>query len=211
MDTYILYNDATSPFGRKALVTALELDLPITERFVSVFDYDSLTHVTPLHQIPALRTPDGDILFDSNVIVSTFGEYAEREAMDRHSMNGPQLTFLAAMDGLMETVLKRTLELKQAETQQRRDFIQSMTTRVEDCLAWLNTNSEALHDQSFGLAHIYAACALDYCNFRYGSRWRTCYPTLSDWLDHTLERPSLACSTPTRTSPHTDNRSKVVA
>ena len=198
---YKLYNDTTSPFGRKVLVTALEAGLPIQEKFVSCFDYGSLVGITPLHQIPVLEeSGNGRRIFDSTVAL---------QELAAHSPTGPhypsddsaKLTLIAAMDGLMETVLKRVLELKRPPEQQSQTFADSMTLRIHDCLHWLQDNLHLIKGPGFDIPQICAACALEYVNFRFSTDWQESYEEIAAWLDLIADRPSMVRTRPTRTAP----------
>ncbi|MBT6278390.1 MAG: glutathione S-transferase, partial [Chromatiales bacterium] len=60
-----ILSDATTPFGRKCVVCAMERELEFEEVFVSIDD--ALEAANPLRQIPALSTGDGQTLYDSDV------------------------------------------------------------------------------------------------------------------------------------------------
>ena len=64
----ILYTDASTPFGRKSLLAALERNIPLTEEFVSLSDPGPFADANPLVQIPALRAEDGQVYFDLSLI-----------------------------------------------------------------------------------------------------------------------------------------------
>ena len=64
----ILYTDATTPFGRKCLVAALERGIVLEERFVKLSDPKEFLLVNPLNQIPALSV-DQQKYYDSDVIL----------------------------------------------------------------------------------------------------------------------------------------------
>ena len=64
----ILYTDATTPFGRKCLVAALERNIVLEEKFVKLSDPKGFLCVNPLNQIPALTTCN-EKYFDSDVIL----------------------------------------------------------------------------------------------------------------------------------------------
>ena len=64
----ILYTDATTPFGRKCLVAALERNIALEERFVNLSDPQEFLFVNPLNQIPALSVGQQNY-FDSDVIL----------------------------------------------------------------------------------------------------------------------------------------------
>jgi glutathione S-transferase len=54
-----LLSDATTPFGRKVVVAAIERSIPLEEIFVPLDGTGPLDAVNPLRQIPTLVLPDG--------------------------------------------------------------------------------------------------------------------------------------------------------
>ena len=65
----ILYTDATTPFGRKCVIAALEREIPLEERFIKLSEPGDFLEVNPLNQIPALFVERGKCYFDSDVII----------------------------------------------------------------------------------------------------------------------------------------------
>ena len=65
----ILYTDATTPFGRKCVIAALEREIPLEERFIKLSEPGDFLEVNPLNQIPALFIKPGKCYFDSDVIL----------------------------------------------------------------------------------------------------------------------------------------------
>lgn len=194
----ILFNDATSPFGRKALVTAIEAGVVLEEQFINVFEFGALTDKSPLHQIPVFQTSSGAHLFDSNVIAAHLAAISQKPDFQKHAVTPETSTFLAALDGLMETVLKYAMEHKQPAKDQRTGFIFDMARRIENCLTWLAERHDTLSPTYFSQPEIYAACALDYTNLRYGTDWQKRFPDIAHWLASVSERPSLKYTRPAR-------------
>ncbi len=67
---YELFISPRSPFVRRVRLALRRLGLPIVEKPCDVFaDPTELLQVNPLGLIPALRTPEGDSIFDSAAIL----------------------------------------------------------------------------------------------------------------------------------------------
>ena len=47
----ILYTDATTPFGRKCVIAALEHEIALEERFIKLSEPGDFLEVNPLNQI----------------------------------------------------------------------------------------------------------------------------------------------------------------
>src|SRR5665213_3455766 len=63
-----LYTNPASPFARKALVIAHELNLKLELVTTSPFQDEAFRRINPLSKIPALVLDDGSVLIDSPVI-----------------------------------------------------------------------------------------------------------------------------------------------
>jgi glutathione S-transferase len=194
-----LYNDATSPFGRKILVAAAERDIPFDEVIVDCFAPGPLDAVNPLRQIPALVTDEGEALYDSDVILlyldSTHGGAPLVPDEDCWAV----LTRTALGNGLIEAVLYRVMELKRPASEQSPGFIAKMEERIARALARLEEIAGALSSDTLRADDITIACALEYTDFRYSEEWRSDCPSLGAWLEAIAARPSMTASVPTRT------------
>ncbi len=66
----ILYGLMDSPFVRRVAVTLEHYGLPYERRALSVFrDSEAMLAINPLGKAPALRLDDGELLFDSQMII----------------------------------------------------------------------------------------------------------------------------------------------
>jgi glutathione S-transferase len=193
-----LYNDATSPFGRKILVAAAERSIALDEVIVDCFSPGPLDDVNPLRQIPALVTDDGEALFDSDVILAWLDGMHDGPALIPEDARWPVLTRVALGNGLIEAVLYRVMELKRAEGEQSPAFIAKMEGRVARALSRLEASARALSADTLRADDITIACALEYADFRYPEDWRGNCPALAHWLEAVSARPSMTVSVPTR-------------
>ena len=195
-----LLNDATSPFGRKVLVAAIERAVPLEEQFIVISAPGPIDELNPLRQIPTLVSDGGQALYDSDVIM----HYIDAQ----HA--GPKLCPAGAWDvaarmslgnGLMESVLHRTMELRRPEGEKSASFAAKLEERVARVLARLERSIGNLSGEPLKADQITMACALEYMDFRYAHDWRATHPALGRWLASMAGRPSLAGTRPTRTAP----------
>ncbi len=202
-----LLNDATSPFGRKVLVAAIERSVSIEEQFITISAPGPIDDLNPLRQIPTLVTGDGQALYDSDVIM----HYIDAQ----HA--GPRLcpggdwvvaTRMSLGNGLMEAVLLRTMELRRPEGEQSRSYMSRLEERVGRVLASLEKSVPQLSGEPLRADQITVACALEYTDFRYAHDWRGTHPALARWLASMTERASLSGTRPTRTAPWPASRSR---
>lgn len=200
MTTTIL-NDATSPFGRKVVVAALERGIEFEERFVDVFRPGELDLYNPLRQIPTLVRPDGTAIFDSAVILAYLDKQHGEAPLVPADMEWPVWTRTALADGLMEAVLQRTMELRRPAERQDEATLRRLGDRIERTLAVLDGVGADLDLAGVRGDTIAAACAVHYADFRYGRDWRAKHRRLAAWADAFGSRRSMVMTAPSRQEP----------
>ncbi len=194
-----LYNDATSPFGRKILVAAVERAIPLDEVIIDVYSPGPLDAHNPLRQIPTLVTDAGEALFDSDVILLYLDSVHDGAPLVPDDECWTVLTRTALGNGLIEAVLTRILEIKRPDGEQSPGFIAKMEERIARSIARLEEIAGALSSDVLRADDITIACALEYTDFRYSEDWRSECPTLARWLEAIAARPSMTASVSTRT------------
>lgn len=198
----ILYSDATTPFGRKCLVAALERNIPLEERFANLADPGDFLAVNPLNQIPALTTDEGACLFDSDVILQYLDTQHDGAPLipagaDRFTA----LTRIHLGNGLIESTLLRIMETRRPDGEKSPSFITHLETRVARGLAEMERICTPWTGDAMNAEEITTACALGYVDFRYAHDWHAAAPKLAEWFALVGATPSMAASLPTREEP----------
>jgi glutathione S-transferase len=197
-----LLSDATTPFGRKVLVAALERSISIEEVFVALDGTGPLDGYNPLRQIPTLVTDDGRAIYDSDVIMQYLDTCHSGEALVPDSDRFGVLTRMALGSGLIEATLLRRMEVVREAGERSARFIVKMEERIARALAALEMQSDTLAGAGVLRAdQITAACALGYVDFRYTDAWRERHPWLAGWFAAIAGRPSMVATAPTRAHP----------
>ncbi|WP_186021525.1 glutathione S-transferase N-terminal domain-containing protein [Burkholderia gladioli] len=112
-----IMTDATSPFGRKVVVAALERGLEVAEQFVDMKAPQPLAPFNPLWQIPTLVLSEREGVYDSIAILLHL-DTLHRQAPLVRIGDAAALSMLSLADGLMEAVLARRVEsLREAARQ----------------------------------------------------------------------------------------------
>jgi glutathione S-transferase len=196
-------NDATSPFGRKVIVAALERAIQFTEEFVDLASPEgALGQSNPLWQIPVLVTTDGRAIYDSATILLYLETQHGDPPLVPEEQRWPVLTRASLSDGLMEAVLFRIMELRRPDNEQSASFVKKLEARIERSLATLDAEVSQMPTDSALLAdQIAAACALEYTDFRFTRDWRSTYTHAARWLDRVSDRESLRITAPPRSGP----------
>lgn len=198
-----ILTDATTPFGRKAVVCALERGIAFDEVFVAIDA--SLDVSNPLRQIPAMQTDDGRLLFDSDTIVLYLHELSADRPLIPADDKFAALTRMALANGLMEAVLLRTMEGRRTDGERSQAFIDKLGERAVRAIQALNAQVSNLNHDELNAADIGTACALEYADFRFTKSWRDSAPPLARWLASVASRPSFAATRPTRSTPVRSN------
>ncbi len=182
----VLRSSPASPFGRKVKLSAAILGL--SDR-IEIVDADTLTpedsirQQNPLGKIPALILDNGDVLYDSRVIV----EYLDHLAGGgRIIPNGPErfaaLRDQALADGIMDAALLQVYEGRfRQEDKREPKWVGHQADKVSRGLDHAEAHLSA-SGQSLQIGQIALACALGYLDLRFGGRWRESYPKLVAWL-----------------------------
>lgn len=193
-----ILNDATSPFGRKVVVCALERGVGFEEHFVDIADIHGLRDVSPQLQIPIAISDSGVAYYDSPVIVSFLDSLHSSEPLVRNLEDFRQM---ALYDGLMEAVLARRIEICRPEASRSQAVLDRQQARIENCLKVMSDALPQIPATDVGGPVIALACALAYTEFRYSADWRVAYPEMGAWLEKFAQRPSMQATAPTRTRP----------
>jgi glutathione S-transferase len=193
-----LYNDATSPFGRKALVAAQERGVVVTEVIVDISKSGPLDAVNPLRMIPALLTDDGQAIYDSDVIIGYLDTCHDGSPLIPKNVCWRIWTCMSLGNGLMEAVLLRVLETRRTDNEKSPAFVAKMEARISRALNALELEVPHLDIDPPTADQITLACALEYTDFRFSETWRTTHPKLEEWLGEFAMRPSMTSTRPTR-------------
>lgn len=181
-----LRSSPASPFGRKVKLVAYHLGLMDRITIVNADTADpsdSLRAQNPLGKIPALILDDGQVLYDSRVIVDYLDHLAGGGGVIPvdPAQRFPALTMQALADGVMDAALLQVYEKRWRDEGLRSErWASHQADKVARGLVAFEASdlSGPLH-----IGHIALACALGYLDLRFGGDWRHTHPALVHWLD----------------------------
>lgn len=198
-----LYQAAASPFVRKVLITAKELELDKQIELVDIVvapgtdNQDFADKVNPLGKIPALVLDDGTAIVDSSIICEYLNE------LDGHNKLIPEQSQLrwgvktaqAVADGMMDAAVLIRYETFLRPDEKRWDKWQdAQWGKINASLAWFEARKQHKMET---LAEIALASALGYLDFRYAQfNWRKSYPDISTWHKSIANRGSYTSTAP---------------
>jgi len=200
-----LWYSPASPFARKVRASAIELGLAgrieLAEITVSPARPNlDLARENPLIKVPALRTADGGVLYDSRVICEYLDALAGGgrlfPAAGRERWRA--LTRQALGDGIVDAGVLRRYELVlRPEPLRWGEWLAGQQVKIDHALDAAERDCAGWGD-AFDIGHITIACALGWLDFRFADfAWRTSRPGLATWMARVGARASMS-----QTAPH---------
>ena len=191
-----LYGSLTSPYVRKARVLIREKNLACEFVVADAWAADSpIPALNPLGKVPVLALDNGEVLFDSPVIV----EYLDAPKTPAllavsGAARWEMLRWQALADGMLDATVSRLLESRRPAEQQSAENIRCQEEKIARSLKYTEDRLPSgpwLVSDRCTLADLVVAVALEYIDFRYPHDWRRCHPRLAQWLAGMSARPSL--------------------
>jgi glutathione S-transferase len=195
-----LYNDATSPFGRKVMIAAIERAIPLEEVFVDLKDASILDQWNPLRQVPTLVLAQGQAVFDSDVIMTLLDSYHAGPPLLPKESASVVMTRMSLANGIMETTLRRLGETRR-EAPSPVLMVKFEAVIARGLQAFANMLGDLTVHDVLRADHIAVIAALGYVDLRYADTWRNGHPALAGWYAQMAERRSVELTAPSRTAP----------
>jgi len=188
-----LYGSLTSPFVRKVRVFLKEKGIEY-EFIVEGPGEPNVLRLNPLGKVPVLVRNDGEVLFDSPMIV----EYLD-------SLRGAPLIpptgearwqaqrWHALGQGIADATVTRLMETRRAPERQEPTVIQKQEGKIASALSFAEAHvkgGEFLSGNQLTVADIAMGVALGYVDLRYAHDWRSRHPRLAEWFAIFSRRPS---------------------
>lgn len=180
----LLRFSATSPFVRKVRLAAAILGLPLElERADTLDPADSLRRQNPLGKVPALLTDDGQVMFDSPVILAWLDHLA---GGGRIIPAEPKARFAALRrealaDGMMDAGILVIYEarFRPAERHEPK-WLDHQLQKMARALAEFEAGPLDA-GQPITVGDIALGCALGWFDLRFEGAWRADHPRLVAW------------------------------
>lgn len=185
-----LWYAPTSPFARKVRVAAFELGVALDLVEVDPWTDDRLRALNPLAKVPTLVLPDGEVVWESGLIVERLdGMMGGRLFPDP----GPNRWKALALQGLADGASAAAGRLF---AEQRKPPDQRSEMLSERFRQALNASLDRLESEDFPdsptVGEITVACFLGYLDFRWpGQSWSDKRPRLAAWYREFATRPSM--------------------
>ncbi|AZD24944.1 MULTISPECIES: glutathione S-transferase [Pseudomonas] len=200
-----LFHNPASPYVRKVMVLLHEtgqLDRVAlhASQLTPVNPDTALNQDNPLGKIPALRLADGNVLYDSRVILDYLDQqHVGNPLIPREgSARWRRLTLAALADGIMDASVLIRYELALRAPEKHWElWLDGQRDKIRRALAVLEADAIAELASHFDVAAISVACALGYLDFRHPDlQWRDAQPRLAAWYAEVSQRPSMLATQP---------------
>lgn len=196
-----LYGSETSPYVRKVRVLIHEKNIDcewVLERPVD--PGGRFRELNPLGKIPVLERDDGEVLFDSPVIVEYLDSLSGTRLIPAEGEARWQVQKIHALaDGMLDSTVARFLEGFRPAEFQLKEVVDKHARKVHDSLDYaekLIAGRTNVVGDSLSFADLALAVALEYIDFRYAHDWRSSHPELAGWLLTMSERASFVKTRP---------------
>jgi glutathione S-transferase len=198
-----LFYSQTSPFVRKCLVAAHELDLAQRIELLPAAAHPvnrdrSVVERNPLGKVPTLVTDAGAVFFDSRVICEYLNGLGDGHLLPAAGeARFAILTDQALADGLMDAaVLARYESGLRPEHLRWPDWTGGQMEKVSSALCDFERRAAAWGGR-MDLGVIAVGCALGYLDFRYPDiAWRGHSRSLARWYEQFAARASMTKTRP---------------
>lgn len=190
----------TSPYVRKVMVTAIELNLDDRIEKIATNPWAKDTDLpgdNPLGKVPALILDDGSTCFDSRVICEYLDSLTDQAQLFPNDTGRWQALRLQAMaDGILDACVARFLEGKRAPAQQSDTWLTRQHATVHRTLDAMDGEASAW-SSTLSIGQIAAGCALGYVSFRFAAdHWEQGRPNLTAWYQEFSQRSSMQMTIP---------------
>ena len=191
-----LYGSLTSPYVRKVRAFIREKGIPM--EFVVEGPHDAAANVArlnPLGKVPVLVRDDGEVLFDSPLIIEYLDSLEGEALLPSPSEARWRIQrWHALAQGMADAAVTRLMEMRRAPDKQDPGVISRQEEKIAAAMEFAQAHLDGgqyLADARFGIADMAVAVALEYIDFRYAHNWRSRYTRLADWHAGVAERVCL--------------------
>ena len=196
-----LYGSLTSPYVRKVRVLLKEKGIACD--LIVEGPSDPAGHVValnPLGKVPVLVRDDGDVLFDSPLIVEYLDSLSGEPLIPRSGEERwHALRWHALAQGILDAVVARLMEVRRAPEKQSPEFITRQEAKIVAALKYADNAKKGpayLVGDRFSIADLALGVALEYIDFRFPHDWRDQHARLAHWLAGMSTRGSFAETMP---------------
>lgn len=194
----------TSPYARKVRIVALEKKIEFAMVVDVPWNEDTgVIKLNPLGKVPVLITENGDVLYDSRVIVEYLDSFGDGNLIPAQLVDKILVKQIEALaDGVMDASLCIFSERKKRPKElQYQWWVDRQFGKIHRGLLELSTilgHKKYFYGDDLSLADIAVASAIGYVSLRFSEdfSWTQKYPNLAEFYLRVMERPSFNSTVP---------------
>ncbi|MDE1173215.1 MAG: glutathione S-transferase [Parvibaculaceae bacterium] len=196
-----LFYSPTSPFARKVRVLVHEKGCAEQVEYIlaaTMEDPAALHAANPLGRVPALITPEGTPVIESDVICAYLDEVLPGQKLipSEGPAHWQSLYRQSLGDGIMEAAIRLIYEKNRPESERSAMWMARWKRAIDRSVIALEADM-GVAQSGLDIGGIAVACALGYIDFRHPDiEWRANAPRLSGWYATMSARPSFVESNP---------------
>ena len=194
---------ASSPYVRKTRIVLIEKHIGHEFVLTDLNTPDNLAcQLNPLGKVPCLLLDDGNVLYDSCVIVDYLDGTTPTNRLipQDHLARTDVKCWEALADGIMDAAILVRLENKRPMEQRSPEWIRLQTGKIHSGLHAMSLRLGQhmfCHGNTFSLADIATGCALGWLRSRFPDiGWQKDYPNLAYLFERLSTRPSFMETVP---------------
>lgn len=195
-----LYGSLTSPYVRKVRVFLMEKGINLEFLIEGPADATgSVARLNPLGKVPVLVRDDGEVLFDSPMIIDYLDGISGTPLIPSGQARWEAQRWHALGQGICDAVVARLMEIRRTPERQDPQLIRRQEDKVAAALAFAESHiadNEYLVGNRFTVADIAMGVALGYVDLRYAHEWREAHPRTATWFAGFSRRPSFIETAP---------------
>ncbi len=195
-----LYGSLTSPYVRKVRIVVLEHRQDCEFIVEGPMDLaGNVARLNPLGKVPVLVRSDGEVMFDSPMIVEYLDGLAATPLIPTGDERWRAQRWHALGQGMVDATVTRMMETRRAAEKQDPGVIGRQEDKIAVALRFADDHigtGEFLINEAFSIADISLGGALAYLDLRYTRDWHSAYPRLSRWFGAINSRPSFMETAP---------------
>jgi len=194
-----LYGSLTSPYVRKVRVFLEEKGIEY-DFIVEGPGEANVLRLNPLGKVPVLVRDDGEVLFDSPMIVDYLDSIRGAPLIPpAGEARWQALRWHALGQGIADATVTRLMETRRSPERQDPAVIRKQEGKIAAALGFAEAHvkgGEFLTGDRLTVADIAMAVALGYLDLRYAHDWRGRHPRLAQWFAGFSGRPSFTETVP---------------
>ncbi len=188
-----LYCSLTSPFARNVRLVMAHHNLTEAVEVVITSPFDDeakLREKNPLCKIPALELDNGEMIYDSSVIVDYFDQLGEGDGLFESDDIAPYRirTIYSLADGVLDSAISCVLEGRRVAEDRSAHWLERWQQNILDGIVEMERMLPEIRKTTLMPRYSFVTTA-DFISFRLPHvNWKEAAPSLAAWINDELKQ-----------------------